>query len=132
MSAKRDWASAPPAEATAEIDARLAALPANQRAVLQALRETIAAAAPEAVETISYDLPAFRYHGRALVAYLGAKRHCSLFPMGPEIIEAEQDELAAFDTNKGIIRFTVDHPLPPHLVTRIVQARIAQIDARRQ
>ena len=132
MNTKRDWASAPPAEATAEIDARLAALPADQRAALQALRETIAAAAPEAVETISYDLPAFRYHGRAFMAYLAAKRHCSLFPMGPEIIEAERDALAAFDTKKGTIRFTPDHPLPPDLVTRIVHARIAQIDARRK
>jgi uncharacterized protein YdhG (YjbR/CyaY superfamily) len=50
--------------ATAQIDATLAALPADQRAALQALRQTIAAAAPEAEEAISYGMPAFRYHGR--------------------------------------------------------------------
>jgi uncharacterized protein YdhG (YjbR/CyaY superfamily) len=40
--------------ATAQIDATLAALPADQRAAMEALRKTIAAAAPEAEETISY------------------------------------------------------------------------------
>src|SRR5664279_2904125 len=55
--------------ATAWIDATLAGLPEKQRAALQHLRETIAATAPDAVDTISYSMPAFRYHGRALVAY---------------------------------------------------------------
>ena len=68
--------------ATAWIDSKLAGLPEKQRAALQNLRETIAAAAPEAVDTISYAMPAFRYHGRALVSYDAFKTHCSLFPKG--------------------------------------------------
>jgi len=65
-----------PSRATAEIDARLARLPADQRDALQSLRQTIAAAAPDAVETISYAMPAFRYRGRALVSYEAFKTHC--------------------------------------------------------
>ncbi len=118
-------ADLPPTE---RIDAMLAALPDDQRAALQSLREIIAAAAPEAVEGVSYGVPAFRYKGRPLVAYSAAKGHCSLFPMGPSMIEAHRDELAAFDTAKGTIRFTPATPIPPELVTRIVRGRIAEID----
>lgn len=110
------------------IDAMLAAMPEDQRTALQSLRETIAAAAPEAVEGLSYGVPAFRYQGRPLVAYSAAKRHCSFFPMGPTMIEAHRDELVGFDTAKGTIRFTAANPIPPDLVTRIVRGRIAEID----
>ena len=114
--------------ASAWIDAYLAALPSDQRAALQALRETIAAAAPSAVEAVSYGMPAFRYRGRALVSYLAAKAHCSLFPMGSAAIEHLRDELAEYSTSKGTIRFTPEHPLPLDLVIRIVQARMTAVD----
>ena len=116
------------AAATAWIDAYLAGLPADQRAALQDLRETIAATAPTAVEAISYQLPAFRYGGKALVWYHAAKSHCAFFPTG-EGVEAFGPELVGFDTSKGTIRFTPDHPLPRDLVERIVRHRVAAIDA---
>jgi len=119
-----------PTTATAQIDATLAALPADQRAALQALRQTIASAAPEAEETISYGMSAFRYHGRALVAYAAFKAHCSLFPMSSALIEAHRDELVGFATAKGTLRFTPEHPLSSDLVVRIVRERMDQIDAR--
>jgi uncharacterized protein YdhG (YjbR/CyaY superfamily) len=119
-----------PATATAQIDLRLAAMPADQRAALQHLRTTIAAAAPEAVETISYSMPAFRYHGRALVSYDGFKTHCSFFPMGSEVIERHREEFADFATTKGTLHFTPDHPIPNDLVELIVRERMAQIDSR--
>jgi uncharacterized protein YdhG (YjbR/CyaY superfamily) len=119
-----------PTTATAQIDATLAARPADQRAALQTLRQTIAAAAPEAEETISYGMSAFRYRGRALVSYAAFKAHCSLFPMSSALVEAHRDELAGFATAKGTLRFTPEHPLPTDLVVRIVRERMAQIDAR--
>jgi len=120
-----------PIAATAWIDERLAALPAAQRAALEALRATIAATAPEAEETISYSMPAFRYHGRALVSYDGFKTHCSFFPMGSAEIEAYRSELVDFATSKGTLRFTPDHPIPADLVARIVRDRMARIDSTR-
>jgi uncharacterized protein YdhG (YjbR/CyaY superfamily) len=119
-----------PTTATARIDATLAALPADQRAALQALRETIAAAAPEAEEAISYGMPAFRYRGRPLVSYSAFKAHCSFFPMSAAMIEAHRHELGDFATAKGTLRFTPQHPLPDDLVARMVRERMAQIDAR--
>lgn len=119
-----------PTPATAQIDARLAALPSDQRIALQTLRRTIAAAAPEAVETISYGMPAFRYHGRSLVCYGAFSAHCSFFPMSSELIEAHRGELGGFATAKGTLRFTPERPLPENLVIRIVRERMAQVDAR--
>jgi uncharacterized protein YdhG (YjbR/CyaY superfamily) len=118
------------ATATARIDARLGTLSEDQRAALQVLRETIATAAPDAEETISYSMPAFRYHGRALVSYDAFKTHCSLFPMSSELIEWLGDAVAGFATAKGTLQFTPAHPLPRDLVERIVRRRGAQIDGR--
>jgi len=119
-----------PAEATAWIDARLAALPEDKRAALEDLRATIAAAAPDATETKSYSMPAFRYHGRDLVSYDAFKSHCSLFPMGSEIIERHADRFASFATSKGTLQFTPEHPIPRELVELLVRERMAAIDAR--
>jgi uncharacterized protein YdhG (YjbR/CyaY superfamily) len=116
------------AAATARIDATLASLPADQRAALDALRATIAAAAPDAVEGISYGMPAFRYRGHPLVGYQAAKAHCAFYPMDPAVIDAHRDELVGFDTSKGTIRFLPDHPVPSDLVVRIVRARVAALD----
>ena len=120
------------AAATVRIDATLAALPPDQRSALQRLRETIATAAPDAVEAISYGAPAFRYRGRPLVSYAAAKAHCSLFPMSPPVIEAHRAELDGFDTAKGTIRFSPDRPIPAELVRTIVRERMAEIDAAGQ
>ena len=114
---------------TDRIDAILAAAPAEQRAVLQNLRNMIAAAAPEAHEIISYGMPAFRYHGRALVSYSPFKNHCSLFPMTQALIQANPDRVAGFATAKGTLHFTPEHPLPRDLVEWIVRERMVQIDA---
>ncbi|MCI0347370.1 MAG: DUF1801 domain-containing protein [Chloroflexi bacterium] len=111
-----------------EIDAYLAPLPADQRAALQHLRETIAAAAPEAEESISYAMPAFRYRGRPVVTFLAAKKHLSLFPMGYHT-ELEK-ELEPFKALKGTLHFTPEAPIPDDLVTRLVKGRIAELDAR--
>ncbi len=114
---------------TDDIDAYLAGLPDDQRSALQALRENIAAAAPDAEEGFSYGAPAFRYRDRPLVCYWAAKAHLSFFPMSPEVIEAHQAELTEWSTSKGTIRFKPDHPLPAPLVATLVEARMAELDA---
>lgn len=115
--------------ASVQIDAILAALPDDQRQALQSLRETIATAAPDAMEAISYGLPAFKYRGRPLVSYAAAKSHVAFYVMSPAAMEAHADLLEGFDTTKGAIRFQPDRPLPEELVTTMVKARMAETDA---
>jgi uncharacterized protein YdhG (YjbR/CyaY superfamily) len=117
------------AMASSRIDATIAVLPSDVRDALQALRETIAAAAPEAVEAISYGMPAFRYRGRALVSYAAFKSHCSLFPMSGTVLDAHRAELTGFVTAKGTVQFTPAHRLPTSLVVAIVHERMMETDA---
>ena len=111
-----------------EIDAFLARLPHEVREALEQLRRTIATAAPDAVEGIGYGVPAFKYRGRPLVSFGAGKNHCSFYVQSPAVMDAHGDELAGYDTTKGTIRFAADKPLPARLVTKLVKARIAEID----
>ena len=108
------------------VEAYLTALPDDQRSVLEALRATIRAAAPGAVESIAYGMPAFRANGRFLVSYAAFKRHFSLFPASGAVLDALGDEVTPFLAGKGTIRFTAADPLPADLVTRIVTVRLAE------
>jgi len=108
------------------VDAYLAALPQDQRAALQKLRETITAAAPEAAESISYGIPTFKHKGRPLIYFGAAKKHCAIYGQVPD---AYKDELKPYDTSKGAIRFPADKPLPEALVKNLVKARIVEIEA---
>lgn len=107
------------------IDEYLAGLSADKRTALEKLRKTIRAAAPKAEECISYRLPAFRFEGRMLVWFGATANHCALYP-GSFAVEVHKDELKAYDTSKGTIRFQADKPLPAVLVRNLVKARIAE------
>ena len=111
-------------------DEYLEQFPEPQRGVLQALRETIRAAAPEATETLSYGVPTFKIGNRNLVHYAGFKNHCSFFPGSTATTDRFIDELGPYRTGRGTIQFAVEAPLPADLVTRVVKARLAEEAAR--
>ncbi len=112
------------------MDAYFRGLDDDQRAALQKLRKDIQAAAPEAEECLCYGLPAFRLHGRPLVAFRAAANHCALHPMSGFTVEAHQNALKAYDTSKGTIRFPASKPLPAALVRKLVRARVAENEKR--
>ncbi len=122
---RRPTAAATKADKFKTPDAYLAAVSADKRAALETLRKTIKAAAPEAEECISYQLPAFRLNGKLLVAYGAAANHCAFYP--GSVLAALKDELKDYDTSKGTIRFPADRCLPPALVRKLVKLRIAKI-----
>ena len=86
------------------IDEYLAPLSREKRAALGKLRRAIKSAAPKAEECISYGIPGFRLGGRLLVSFGAAANHCAFYP-GAHPVNAHQDELKAYDTSKGTIRF---------------------------
>ena len=107
------------------IGAYLASLDRPKRAALQKLRKDIRAAAPGAVECISYGIPAFRLDGKMIVAIGASAKHCSFYP-GAHPVKAHAKDLAKYSTSKGTIRFSADEPLPTALVRKLVRARIAE------
>jgi uncharacterized protein YdhG (YjbR/CyaY superfamily) len=107
------------------IDEYLAVLSDDKRAALEELRTTIRAAAPEAEECISYQVPAFRQNGM-LVGFGATANHCAFYLMSSSTVEAHNDELEGYDTSKGTIRFQAANPLPADLVRKLVKARIAE------
>jgi len=103
--------------------------PAPARNLLRQIRETIRSAVPrDAVEVISYRMPAFKY-GRVFVWYAAFADHVSLFP-GGSVLARFQDDLVDFKTSKGTIQFPLDRSLPATLIKRIVRARVAEIQRK--
>lgn len=112
------------------VDQYLAAVPEPARTTLNKIRATICSAAPpEATETISYGMPAFKHQG-VLVWFAAFSDHCSLFPTAA-IIEKFKSELKSYTISKGTIQFPADKPLPAALVKKIVKARVAQIENKK-
>ena len=112
------------------IDEYLAPLSNEKRAALEKLRRAIKSAAPKAEECISYEIPSFRLGGRMLVSFAAWAKHCAFYA-GSSPVEAYKDELKAYDTSKGTIRFQADSPLPATLVRKLVKTRIAEHAARK-
>jgi uncharacterized protein YdhG (YjbR/CyaY superfamily) len=113
------------------IDEYIAGLPEPARSTLTKIRAAIRSAVPpEATETISYRIPAFKY-GEVLLWFAAFSDHCSLFPTA-SVIEAFNKELEGFSTSKGTIQFPTDKPLPAPPVKKLVKARVAQVESKEQ
>lgn len=107
-----------------DIDDYIACFPADVRAILEDVRTTIRTAAPEATETISYQMPAFKQHG-ILVYFAGWKKHIGLYPpvSGDKALEKA---IAGYAGPKGNLQFPLDQPIPYDLIERIVKLRVRQ------
>ena len=109
------------------VDGYLAAVPEPARATLEKLRATIRSVVPAGTtECINYGMPTFKFK-KAIVGFAAFKNHCSFFPYSAAIVAELKDELKAYETAKGTIRFTVDKPLPAALVKKIVKRRLEHL-----
>ena len=112
----------------ATIDEYLAGVPDAQRNALQRLREQIRVATPDAIEGISYGRPALRLDGRYFLGFAATKTECSFYTgRGP--VDAYAHELSGYRLWKGTINFPADRPLPPGLVKKLVDRRLAEFQA---
>jgi len=112
----------------ATVDEYIASFPEETQVKLRELRATIRAAAPDAEEKISYQMPTFYLKGN-LVYFAAWTKHIGFYAI-PSANEAFQDELAAYTVSKGAVQFPLDQPLPVDLITRMVRFRVAENLAR--
>ena len=101
------------------IDEYHASFPTNIQKILQQLRQTIKQVAPHVIETISYNIPAFKN----ILCYAAYKGHIGFYS-GAKSIIVFKDELTKFKTSKGTIQFPIDKPLPITLIKKIVKFRV--------
>lgn len=114
----------------ATIDEYLAEVGEPAHSMLVKMRALIRSALPaEAVEVISYRMPAFR-HKKVLVWFAAFSNHCSLFPTAATI-DLFKDELKGYTTAKGTIQFPLGKPLPAALIKKIVKARLEQSEGKK-
>jgi uncharacterized protein YdhG (YjbR/CyaY superfamily) len=112
--------------APATVDEYFAQATPEARERLGKLRTAIRSVVPDATETISYQMPAFRAEGRMLVWYAAFRGHSSLFPANARVVEALGDELKPYLSGRGTIRFPLDEPIPEALVRRVVEVRLEE------
>jgi len=110
------------------IDGYISAFPPEVQAILERIRETVHNAAPNAEETISYQIPAFRLHG--IIVYFAAFRnHIGFYPPVSGDLRLEK-AIAPYAGEKGNLRFPLSQPIPYALIGRIVKLRVKQNLAR--
>jgi uncharacterized protein YdhG (YjbR/CyaY superfamily) len=110
------------------IDEYIAGFPHEVQEILEKIRTTIRTAAPDAEETISYQMPTFTLKGN-LVHFAAYKKHIGFYPT-PTGIEKFKKELAAYEGAKGSVRFPLDKPIPFALIGRITRFRVKENLAR--
>jgi uncharacterized protein YdhG (YjbR/CyaY superfamily) len=106
----------------------IASHPPAVRRILKRVRSAIRGAVPPAEETISYQIPAYKLKGRAVIYFAGWKRHYSLYPATRHLVAAFKDELAPYEVNdKGTIRFPLSDPVPVKLIEAIAKFRAKEV-----
>ena len=107
-------------ETAKDIDAYISDFPPAVQKILEKIRATIRKAAPDAKETISYQIPTFNLNGQYLIYFAGYKKHVSIYP-APRQSEKFKKELSTYKGGKGTVQFPLDEPIPYGLITRIVK-----------
>ena len=111
------------------IDEYIAICPENVQPTLEKIREVIRLSAPLAEEKISYMMPAFFQNDRVLVYFAAQKNHLGFYPTASGI-EHFREELSAYGTSKGTVRFPLDQPIPYDLISRIVKYRVQETEQK--
>jgi uncharacterized protein YdhG (YjbR/CyaY superfamily) len=123
MMAKTDFTS---------VDEYIATHSDEVQAILSCVRSAIRNAVPGAEEMISYQIPAYKLQGGAVLYFAGLKRHYSIYPASDRMVRAFKNELAPYKISKGTIRFRLSEPVPVKLIADIAKFRAKEGYARQR
>jgi len=107
------------------VDEYLSALSRDKRKILKDLRQIIKQAAPDAEELISYNMPAYKYHGM-LVYYAVHTEHIGFYPGNNVVNQVFKDELKEYKTSKGTVQLPINKSIPKNLIIKIVKFRVKE------
>jgi uncharacterized protein YdhG (YjbR/CyaY superfamily) len=108
-----------------DTDHYISTFPQETQVLLQQVRGTIKKTAPDAIEVISYGMPAFKLSGKMLAWFAGYERHIGFYP-GSSGIAAFQKEIVGYKNAKGSVQFPLDKPMPVELIINIVKFKMAE------
>ena len=107
------------------VDEYISSFPESTQQLLCQVRETILKHAPDAIESISYGMPAYKLKGKPLVYFAGYKNHIGFYAT-PAGHTAFTDELAIYKQGKGSVQFPINQPMPIDLIGRMVAFKVQQ------
>lgn len=113
--------------AAKNVAAYIAGFPPPVRAVLKRVRSIIRKAVPGAEESISYQIPTYKLHGRPVLYFAAFKQHYSVYPSNTRLVAAFKDKLAGYEQSKGTIRFPLSDPVPVKLIEGIAKFRAKEV-----
>jgi uncharacterized protein YdhG (YjbR/CyaY superfamily) len=105
----------------------IAGFPRGVQSVLRRVRGIIRKAVPEAEEMISYQIPAYKLHGRPILYFAAWKEHYSVYPSNARLVAAFKDKLARYELARGTIRFPLSEPVPVKLIEGIARFRAKEV-----
>jgi uncharacterized protein YdhG (YjbR/CyaY superfamily) len=112
------------------VDEYIGSQPEVVQRILELVRSAIRKAVPEAEESISYQMPAYKLGSERVLFFAGWKQHYSLYPATKLVIKAFGEELAPYKIDKGTIRFPLTQPVPVKLIGRIAKFRAKEAAQR--
>ncbi len=110
-----------------DVAAYIAAFPRSVQTVLERVRSIIRKAVPDAEEAISYQIPAYKLHGRPVLYFAAWKEHYSVYPSSARLVSAFKDKLSRYEVAKGTIRFPLSEPVPARLIESIAKFRAKEV-----
>lgn len=113
------------------VDDYIESQPDDVQIALKRVRSAIQKAAPDAEETISYNMPAYRLHGSQVLFFAGWQQHYSLYPASERVVAALKDGLAPYEIRKGTVRFPLSRPVPVKLIEQIARLRVQEASERK-
>ena len=105
----------------------IAGFPRPVQTVLKRVRGVIRAAVPAAEESISYQIPTYKLHGKPMIYFAAFTNHYSVYPSNSRLVAAFRDRLAGYEMSKGTIRFPLSEPVPAKLIERIAKFRAREV-----
>jgi uncharacterized protein YdhG (YjbR/CyaY superfamily) len=112
---------------TMTVDQYIASAPEHTQEILRTIRKQVQKQVPDAVESISYEMPAFKLNGKPLIYFAGWQEHIGIYPT-PSGVSALDAELAPYKHAKGSVNFPLDKPIPYDLIEKMVLVRKEEIE----
>jgi uncharacterized protein YdhG (YjbR/CyaY superfamily) len=111
------------------VDEYISSFPGDIQKILTRIRKIVLKYAPDAEESITYQMPAYKTYGKPLIYFAGYKSHIGLYATPTGHFEFK-DELAKYRHGKGSVQFPLSEPVPYDLIRQIVKFRIAENKSR--